>query len=91
MIIVTQEAELINFDKYAKIAPYIGDVDGTVIYAIACMPINTIDDVDDDTSVILGVYNSEAEIDEVLNRLIGAFEIGDNLFNMPEPVTEEVK
>ena len=34
MTIISQDYELINFDKLAKVTMYEGEVDGTTVYAI---------------------------------------------------------
>lgn len=47
MTIVNQDYELINYDKFAKISMYEGEVDGTTIYAIVAFE-SVPDDIDSD-------------------------------------------
>lgn len=54
MTIVNQDYELINYDKFAKISMYEGEVDGTTIYAIVAFE-SVPDDIDSDNDTVLGI------------------------------------
>lgn len=47
MTIISQDYELINFDKLAKVTMYEGEVDGTTVYAIVGFESASSDDAED--------------------------------------------
>ena len=65
MTIVNQDYELINYDKFAKISMYEGEVDGTTIYAIVAFE-SVPDDIDSDNDTVLGIYNNAEECEKCL-------------------------
>ena len=81
MTIVNQDYELINYDKFAKISMYEGEVDGTTIYAIVAFE-SVPDDIDS------GIYNNAEECENVLLNLIEALNTGKPVYLMPEPIEE---
>lgn len=87
MTIVNQDYELINYDKFAKISMYEGEVDGTTIYAIVAFE-SVPDDIDSDNDTVLGIYNNTTECENVLLALIETLKVGKTVFQMPEPVIE---
>lgn len=87
MTIVNQDYELINYDKFAKISMYEGEVDGTTIYAIVAFE-SVPDDIDSDNDTVLGIYNNAEECENVLLNLIEALNTGKPVYEMPEPVIE---
>ena len=80
MTIVNQDYELINYDKFAKISMYEGEVDGTTIYAIVAFE-SVPDDIDSDNDTVLGIYNNAEECENVLLNL-------KPVYLMPEPIEE---
>ena len=87
MTIVNQDYELINYDKFAKISMYDGEVDNTPVYAIVAFESAT-DDIDSDNDTVLGMYNNAKECENVLLNLIDALNTGKPVYQMPEPVEE---
>lgn len=87
MTIVNQDYELINYDKFAKISMYEGEVDGTTIYAIVAFE-SVPDDIDSDNDTVLGIYNNAEECENVLLNLIEALNTGKPVYEMPEPIKE---
>lgn len=87
MTIVNQDYELINYDKFAKISMYEGEVDGTTIYAIVAFE-SVPDDIDSDNDTVLGIYNNAEECENVLLNLIEALNTGKPVYLMPEPIKE---
>lgn len=85
MTIVNQDYELINYDKFAKISMYEGEVDGTTIYAIVAFE-SVPDDIDSDNDTVLGIYNNAEECENVLLNLIEALNTGKPVYLMPEPI-----
>lgn len=85
MTIVNQDYELINYDKFAKISMYEGEVDGTTIYAIVAFE-SVPDDIDSDNDTVLGIYNNAEECENVLLNLIEALNTGKPVYEMPEPI-----
>lgn len=87
MTIVNQDYELINYDKFAKISMYEGEVDGTTIYAIVAFE-SVPDDIDSDNDTVLGIYNNAEECENVLLNLIEALNTSKPVYLMPEPIEE---
>ena len=87
MTIVNQDYELINYDKFAKISMYEGEVDGTTIYAIVAFE-SVPDDIDSDNDTVLGIYNNAEECENVLLNLIEALNTGKPVYEMPKPIEE---
>lgn len=87
MTIVNQDYELINYDKFAKISMYEGEVDGTTIYAIVAFE-SVPDDIDSDNDTVLGIYNNAEECENVLLNLIEALNTDKPVYLMPEPIEE---
>ena len=83
MTIISQDYELINFDKLAKVTMYEGEVDGTTVYAIVGFESASSDDAE-----ISGIYNNTTECENVLLALIETLKAGKTVFQMPEPVIE---
>ena len=72
MTIISQDYELINFDKLAKVTMYEGEVDGTTVYAIVGFESASSDDaeISGDSDTVLGIYNNTTECENVLLALI---------------------
>ena len=85
MTIISQDYELINFDKLAKVTMYEGEVDGTTVYAIVGFESASSDDaeISGDSD-----YNNTTECENVLLALIETLKAGKTVFQMPEPVIE---
>lgn len=90
MTIISQDYELINFDKLAKVTMYEGEVDGTTVYAIVGFESASSDDaeISGDSDTVLGIYNNTTECENVLLALafqgffiIVALAIFKTLFN----------
>lgn len=90
MTIISQDYELINFDKLAKVTMYEGEVDGTTVYAIVRFESASSDDaeISGDSDTVLGIYNNTTECENVLLALIETLKAGKTVFQMPEPVIE---
>ena len=90
MTIISQDYELINFDKLAKVTMYEGEVDGTTVYAIVGFESASSDDaeISGDSDTVLGIYNNTTECENVLLALIETLKAGKTVFQMPEPVIE---
>ncbi len=88
MYIITQESDIVNFDKLLRISAFTSDIDNTQTFAIvACNDFSEeplISDV-----CILGVYNDITECEEVITALKDSLEKGSPVFVMPEPVVKE--
>lgn len=89
MTIVTQDLELINYDKLSKIVMYSGELDNTEIFAIVGFE-SMSEDFESNTDIMLGVYNNSDECEEVINSLLEAISVGKAVYQMPEPAVEEV-
>lgn len=87
MTIISQDYELINFDKFAKVTMYEGEVDDTTVYAIVGFE-STTADADSENDTVLGIYNNTTECENVLLALIETLKAGKTVFQMPEPVIE---
>lgn len=87
MTIISQDYELINFDKYAKISMYEGEVDDTTVYAIVGFE-STTADADSENDTVLGIYNNATECENVLLAFAEALNVGKPVFKMPEPLIE---
>ena len=61
MTIISQDYELINFDKLAKVTMYEGEVDGTTVYAIVGFESASSDDaeISGDSDTVLGIYSAK--------------------------------
>lgn len=87
MTIITQESELVNYNSLTRISTYEGEVDGTVCFAVIGFPMDSkIEDDVTDGVIHLGIYNSEEECADVINKFIEAIENEQKIFRMPNPV-----
>lgn len=96
MTIVTQENELINYDCIKKIVVFEGEFEneseygeGAVkAYAIMAFDINSsFDDElgETDGATQLGVYGSESECEQTIEKLLIAIRQENPVFTMPQP------
>lgn len=85
MTIISQDYELINFDKLAKVTMYEGEVDGTTVYAIVGFESASSDDaeISGDSDTVLGIYNNTTECENVLLALIETLKAGKRSFRCP--------
>lgn len=87
MTIITQESELVNYNSLTRISTFSGEVEDTECFAIIGFPVDSkIEDDVTDGVIHLGIYNSEEECAEVINKFIEAIESEQKIFRMPDPV-----
>ena len=74
MTIISQDYELINFDKLAKVTMYEGEVDGTTVYAIVGFESASSDDAeisgDSDTVPGFERFNESKQYIFALSRIV---------------------
>ena len=92
---------MINFDAIKCISAYsahIGDEDGreVEVYTLLAFDFNTsvssddeLDDENENAAILLGVFLSEEECNNVISKLISKINTGAKVFIVPQPSTPE--
>lgn len=88
MTIISQNTDIINYDNIIQISVFSSEVEGTQIFSIVAFDSNSkgsVDEVDVEDVLTLGVYNSDDECYAVLSALIQTIDEFRNVYRMPAP------
>lgn len=93
MTILTQNLELVNFDRVSYITVWAGLVEDTeawTVIALDALPPFNDQAGEYSPSIQLGIYDTEEDCFEIINSLKAAIAAGKNIFEMPEPTDESL-